>query len=362
MRVRGGAPRSPREQAHYRGPERTRPRGGGGPAHRVEGHGTPEGPPARDGGPPFAPPQPGWKTAVGVGSYPPQVEAVGAQGQPGPLSQFCDPRSQALALRGCQEGPQHAGKCSDRQAPSLPEASGGSGLLGPARPSARIQSPLCDDHNSSSHHLLSSEGLPDPSAKCTTRIIPLNSHSDSMKKSRCDPLRKARERRIAGGGVAGLGSQPYGGRGLGSAGNHSWTRPRALCCLGAFPKAWKAWAATRARSSVICGPAHGVRRSRGRSTLERMGQMKGHPHHLWGLLHFLLGPPVPAPTPPNCGWPPRLCPIFNCLLTPTICNLIHSHGLGFCFSPTPSPASGARPPSQAQHLCLDEDIDVTQVK
>lgn len=52
------------------------------------------------------------------------------------------------------------------------------GHLSCARPSARSQSRHCNNHNSSSQHLLSSEGLVGPSAKCITRIIPLNSHSN----------------------------------------------------------------------------------------------------------------------------------------------------------------------------------------
>lgn len=52
------------------------------------------------------------------------------------------------------------------------------GHLSCARPSARTQSRHCNNHNSSCQHLLSSEGLPGPSAKCITRIIPLNSHSN----------------------------------------------------------------------------------------------------------------------------------------------------------------------------------------
>lgn len=88
--------------------------------------------------------------------------------------------------------------------PSSLRALGAAGLLGPgqkARRSARIQSRPCNNHKSSSHCLLSSEGLPGPNAKCITRIIPLNSHSSPMKKPHCDPLGKVRRLRIRSEGV-----------------------------------------------------------------------------------------------------------------------------------------------------------------
>lgn len=72
------------------------------------------------------------------------------------------------------------GASADHQGPLLLTKTSreAAGHLSCARPSARTQAQHCNNHDSSSQHLLSSEGLVGPSAKCITRIIPLNSHSN----------------------------------------------------------------------------------------------------------------------------------------------------------------------------------------
>lgn len=74
----------------------------------------------------------------------------------------------------------HEGASADHQGPLLLTKTSREavGHLSCSRPSTRTQARHCNNHNSSSQHLLSSEGLVGPSAKCITRIIPLNSHSN----------------------------------------------------------------------------------------------------------------------------------------------------------------------------------------
>lgn len=169
-----GAPRSPRELVNYRVRERTRPR----PPRRRRRRrrGAPRGL-----SPPIPAPHLELKTLVGVGSPFSAGETVFRAQRAVTVPQFHETRLCAWEGLGRGTSPPGAGRVQVARPPSSLKALGAPGLLGPARPSARIQSQPCNNHNSSSHHLLSSEGLPGPSAKCITHIIPLNSRSSPMK-------------------------------------------------------------------------------------------------------------------------------------------------------------------------------------
>lgn len=88
--------------------------------------------------------------------------------------------------------------------------------------------------------------------------------------------------------------------------------------------------------SASCGPAHrGEGEQRPSSVWEEGKERVLFLLHL-GCSDFSQVPCLPAPLPPNCGWPPRLCPQPS-----SSCDLIHSHRLSSCFGPAPSPVSGA---------------------
>lgn len=173
-----GAPRSPRELVNYRVRERTRPRLPWRRRRRRRG-----GPPGTETTPPTPIPTPHLelKTLVGLGSPFSAGETVSRAQRAVTLSLFHETRLCAWEGHGRGSSTSGAGRVQIARPPSSLKALGAPGLLGPARPSARIQSQPCNNHNSSSHHLLSSEGLPGPSAKCITHIIPLNSRSNPMK-------------------------------------------------------------------------------------------------------------------------------------------------------------------------------------